>query len=324
MIRILLLLFFLALAPLQTLFAETLGKVLGSQITLEEVEDRKINELRQELHQHLERAFQLKALAQLRQAGKLKQPSLKPVTQKEIENFYQANQLASRGSLAEFTPRIRQFLEGQQAVEADLRQYQEALAQGWVQPSLKAPGEFLAQVPLETGYTLGNPQAKVMLLEFSDYQCPFCRRSQPTLTALRKRFQEKVLFGYRHFPLEFHTEADEAAVAAECAREQNKFEVWHSYLFQNPSALQKKDLLALGAKLKIKDPKKYSQCLEQDRYRSRVEHDLGQAAKIGISGTPSFVIGRYDPKSKTVKGEVVSGALPEEQLAGLIAKYLKP
>ena len=123
-----------------------------------------------------------------------------------------------------------------------LNQYSLALKKGWVISNLEAPSDFLLKGNIKTGYLRGNKKASVILLEYSDYQCPFCSRVQSTIRKLIDKYQDRVAFGYRHFPLAFHKEADEAAIASECAREQGKFEEIHRLLYSRQKAQGKEEL----------------------------------------------------------------------------------
>jgi len=299
-----------------------IGQIQGKKVLLNEIENKEINDLRKKLYESLHLRFQQIALESLWASGKLKKPRAKKISDREAKTFYQVNGLASRGNFAEFAPKIRQHLESLSLAQAMQGQYAKAIKKGWVKENLTPPNDFTLALPIGSAYLWGNRKARVMLLEFSDYQCPFCGRVQDSIKRLRKTYDKKVLFGYRHFPLEFHTDADEAAIAAECARDQGKFPAYHSLLFQNQTALKTKDLKLYAKRIGIKKLKTFSSCLKGEKYRSRVNADLDQGRQLGISGTPSFVIGRYDPKSKRLTGEVMSGAMPYGQLKAVIEKHL--
>ncbi|MDT8447126.1 MAG: thioredoxin domain-containing protein [bacterium] len=300
------------------------GKINGSVVRLSEIEDKELNELRVQLYEAIEQKFKQKALQELSKSDKDFQarPALK-ISEKEVKAFYDKNGLSSRGSFEELKGQITQYLMGRAAAEHYEALYARALKLKKLQFFPHQPEVIQVKLPVETAYLWGNEQAKVMLLEFSDYQCPFCSRVQGTMSDLRKQFSKKVLFGYRHFPLQFHNEADEAAIAVECARDQGKFEAYHATLFENQQNQKPDDLIRFAAMVGVADKAKFGQCLEKETYRERVNHDLQQAASIGIRGTPSFLVGRYDAQSKSIQGEVFSGALPKEQIVAVIEKYLK-
>ncbi len=200
--------------------------------------------------------------------------------------------------------------------------YQKAVQQGLIKSYLVEPNEFLVSVPVETAYLRENNKARVLLLEFSDYQCPFCSRVQPTIEKLRNLYQGRVQFGYRHMPLPFHREADEAAIAVECARDQGKFENYHRLLFQNAKEEYVSDLKKYAREVSVKNLKKFDDCLDKEEYRDRLNNDQKVAAEAGIRGAPGFIIGVYDRRTGMVRGEIISGALPLNSFTKAIDKYL--
>jgi protein-disulfide isomerase len=291
------------------------------QIT--DIENKQLNEVRHQLFELL--TNQLKKAAIKKLADKYPRYNKKAnvvITDRETKAFYEANNLASRGSYEQLYPMIKQVLK--QRVESDLIDglYDLAIKEKLIISYLELPNDFLIKVPIETAHLRGNKQAKVMLLEFSDYQCPFCARVQPTISSLRNRYEKEVVFGYRHAPLPFHREADEAAIAAECVREQGKFAEYHDLLFKNPANLFIPDLKSYARSIKIKNQKQFNQCLDSEKYRPRLERDLEAATEAGIRGAPGFIIGLYDQKTRTVSGEIISGAQPQSVFVNAIEKYL--
>ena len=206
--------------------------------------------------------------------------------------------------------------------ESVYRQYNEALSKGLVKSYLQAPSEFLLESNVGQGYTRGNKEAKVIVLEYSDYQCPFCARVQPTVTELIKEYGGRVAFGYRHFPLPFHKEADEAAIAVECARDQGKFETLHALLFKNQQNQFVNDLIGFADEIGLENVDQYEKCIVEEKYRSRVLKDMKAGQEAGVTGTPGFLIGTFDPKSGRVRGELLSGARPLQDFKKALEKYL--
>ena len=292
-------------------------------VKLEDLRNKKIYDLSLQLYQQLQERLIVHTLEKLEK--KHKEINSKPeisVTEEQILAIYEGNNLKARGSLDQFRPQIRQFLKAQLRQEMLLNQYGLAMEKGWVKTYLAPPSDFTQEAPIKTAYIRGNPKAKVMILEFSDYQCPYCSRIQPTIQKLIKKYDQKIAFGYRHFPLGFHTEADEAAIAVECAREQNQFEKMHEILYENQKAQFPEDLKKYARQIGIKNKKKFDQCLDSDRYRGLVNQDMEDGAGLGISGTPGFFIGRFDSVNRRIKGELLSGAQPLSAFENLIAKYL--
>ncbi len=301
-----------------------IGEIDSISIQITDIEDKQINELRHQLYEAL--LFQLKKNAIRKLAAKYPRYNKKAsvnITDREAKAFYEANNLASRGSYEQLYPMIKKHLEQIAEAEKVDQLFQQAVREKLVVSHLEIPNDFLIKVPIETAHVRGNKNARVMLLEFSDYQCPFCARVQPTISMLQIRYEKVVAFGYRHAPLPFHREADEAAIAAECARDQGKFPEFHDLMFKNPTKQYVKDLKAFAKKLRIKNLDQFNRCLDEEKYRTRVERDLEAAAEAGIKGAPGFIVGVFDYKTGIVSGEIISGAQPQNVFISAIEKYLK-
>lgn len=300
-----------------------IARVDSQPLRISDIEDKQINDLRKQLFEILDIQLKKAAVEKLGQKNKAyaDMPNFR-VKDKEIKNMYETNGLSAKGSYEQFYPMIKQYLLQKKEMDHIDRLYAKAVKAGLIVSYLESPNEFLVKVPVETAYLWGNKRAKIMFLEFSDYQCPFCTRVQPTISMLRKKYGSKVVFGYRHSPLPFHKEADEAAIAAECARDQGKFSEYHALLFNNPRNQFADDLKRYAKQLKIKDQALFEKCLDKEKYRSRLNRDLKVAAEAGIRGTPGFVIGKYNPKTGIVAGEILAGAQPQNVFIETIDKYL--
>lgn len=319
----------MGISGFQSLAAETydpnpiVATVESKPIRISDIEDKQINDLRKELYEILE--VQLKKTA-VEELGK-KHPEYAKVPEftvkdSEIRTLYELNGLSAKGTYEQFYPMIRQYILNRKEIDYIDSMYTKAVKEGLIKSYLASPNDFLVKVPVESAFLWGNKKAGVMFLEFSDYQCPFCSRVQPTISSLRERYEDRVLFGYRHSPLPFHKEADEAAIAAECARDQNKFPEFHFRMFQNPKTQFPDDLKQHAKQINIDNPARFNKCLDEERYRPRLENDIEAASEAGIKGTPGFIIGYYDQKSNTVSGEIISGAQPEKVFVDAIEKYL--
>ncbi len=301
-----------------------IAKIDSVPLRIADIEDKQINDLRSQLYQLLN--YKLIKTAVDKLAKRYPEFEDKPtiyIKDKQAKAFYNENNLQGRGSYEQLYPMIKKHLEDTAMQDHYKKLYDKAIEKRLIISYLVKPNDFLLRVPVETAYLRGNKNAAVMVLEFSDYQCPFCSRVQPTLSLLRKRYKQTVMFGYRHAPLEFHREADEAAIAVECARDQGKFEEYHSLLFKNPRKQFVNDLKTYAEKVKVKNLSTFNKCLDTEKYRKQLENDQKAAAAAGIRGAPGFVIGRYDQKTKTITGEIVSGAQPESVFRKVIEKYLK-
>jgi protein-disulfide isomerase len=176
------------------------------------------------------------------------------------------------------------------------------------QPQEQAP--VRAKLSLEGVPMLGSKNAPVTMVEYTDYECPFCQRFHVTVFGeLKKNYIDtgKVRFYSRDMPLDFHANAMRAALAARCANEQGQFWTLREIMSANPQRLQMESLLENAKTLKM-DVNAFRSCVESDKYKNAVQTDVMEAMKIGASGTPSFIVGRSTPEG--VDGELVVGALP--------------
>jgi protein-disulfide isomerase len=150
--------------------------------------------------------------------------------------------------------------------------------------------------------TYGNPQAAVRIVEFSDFECPYCARAAATVTELKAKYGDDVQLVFRHFPLSFHPNAKPAAELSQCANEQGKFWEVHDAIFANQEHLGAEALKAAAKKAGV-DEKALEQCLASDQVRQQIETDLAEAQKLGVSGTPTFYVnGRLYNGAPTVEG----------------------
>jgi protein-disulfide isomerase len=170
------------------------------------------------------------------------------------------------------------------------------------------------RVPVEVGGApvRGNPKAPVTVVEFSDFQCPYCVRARPTVNRVRETYGDKVRWVFRHFPLDFHAQAEKAGEGAACAGEQGKFWEMHDLLWANTAKLQVADLKAHAATLGL-DAAKFGACLDSGRYAGLVAADLEAGQGYGVSGTPAFF----------VNGRPLVGAQPFEAFAQVIDDELQ-
>jgi protein-disulfide isomerase len=158
---------------------------------------------------------------------------------------------------------------------------------------------------LEGGYSLGSSDASVTIVEFTDYQCPYCRKFESTTFAgIRKKYVDtgKIRFVVRDFPLvDNHPDAMKAAEAAHCAGDQGKFWPMRDALFGDPGKLGQSGLVDDAEALKL-DMAAFRSCLESGKHKLEIQNDMQAASSLQINGTPSFLIGK-------TKGEEVSGAI---------------
>jgi protein-disulfide isomerase len=147
-------------------------------------------------------------------------------------------------------------------------------------------GQPSAKVDITNAFRLGPKDAPVQLIEFGDFECPYCQKVHVELTRLREQFGDKVAIIYKDFPLPMHASSQKAAEAARCAGAQGKFWEFHDALFETHK-LQVPDLKAEARTLKL-DGARFDQCLDSGETTAAVKKDLEQAKHLGLTGTPSF------------------------------------
>jgi protein-disulfide isomerase len=196
---------------------------------------------------------------------------------------------------------IEALKEGQKAIQKDLEEIKRLLQglQG------RAAADALPKEPLSIAQepTKGDRNARVALIEFSDYQCPFCGKyTKEVMPQLQDEYVKtgKVKYVFQDMPLDFHKNAFKAAEAAHCAGDQGKFWEMHDLLFQNQTALDPEQLPAHAKSLGLSETA-FSQCLESGKFAAQIRQDIAQAGTAGITGTPTFFIGLVQPGDGRVK-----------------------
>jgi protein-disulfide isomerase len=160
--------------------------------------------------------------------------------------------------------------------------------------------------------TAGASDAKVTLVEFSDFQCPFCARFVSTLKQIEQTYGDRVQIVYRQYPIvSLHPNAFKAAEASLCANEQGKFWQIHDVMFQEQDRLSVRELKLLGGRLGM-DQKKFDGCLDSGKYTEQVQNDLAEGGKAGITGTPALFVNGIPIDGGAVPFETVKRAIDRE------------
>ena len=164
----------------------------------------------------------------------------------------------------------------------------------------------------ENSQVLGSKEARVVIVEFSDFQCPACKAAEPTVKKITQEYKDKILFVYRHFPIiASHPYALKAAEAAEAAGEQGKFWQYHDILFENQENQKTEDLLKYAQDLGL-DAQKFKEALDSGRFKDKVTSDMDDGENLGVSATPTFFI----------NNQMYKGALSYDQFKEIIDKEL--
>lgn len=200
-------------------------------------------------------------------------------------------------------------------------------------PSAQAPaaaGDAQPKVALKTPELTnddrirGNKNAKVTLVEYSDFECPFCIRFHPTMQQVMKEYGDKVKWVYRDYPLAFHANAQKEAEAGWCINELGGTDAFWKYVDAifakttgNGTGFALEKLGPLAAELGV-NQSKFQQCLDSAKYAQKVKDQMAKGSEEGVSGTPGTII--IDAKGQT---QLVPGALPFEQIKSMIDSALK-
>jgi protein-disulfide isomerase len=221
---------------------------------------------------------------------------------------------------------LAELKEGQAAMQKDLADIKKLLEQG-ARAAPSKPAFKPTEVTIDDAPVLGAADATVTLVEFSDYQCPFCRRHKDqVMPDLVKNFVDtgKLKYVMREFPLAMHANAKGAAQAALCAGDQDQYWQMHDKMFENQRKLTVENLKAFGAELGL-DSAVFDACLDDGKYAKQVSADLTTGGRMGITGTPAFVLGLTDPKdpNKANVTQFISGAQSLEKFTQTIEDLLK-
>jgi protein-disulfide isomerase len=308
--------------------AEPLAEVNGETITVKDLEGAlgaRLSKLEEQIYdlkrQELDSLIARRLFAQEAAKRGISVPALLDaevtakvslVTEKEIEDFYQANKARMRGDDTEVRQKIRAFLQ-QQKLTGRREAFVESLrSQGKVVVRLQPPPAIRVEVSTEGAPIRGAAGAPVTVVEFSDFECPFCKQTHPTLKQLLERYPDKVRLAYRDFPLDsIHPQARRAAEAARCAQDQGKFWEYHDALFTQSPQLALEDLRRYAGQVGI-DVTKFDSCLAAGTHKAAVQRDLDEGNRLGITGTPAFF----------VNGRTLTGAQPLEAFTRLIDQEL--
>ncbi len=177
-----------------------------------------------------------------------------------------------------------------------------------------APTKKIVQTVSIDDPSVGPRDAKLTIVEFGDFECPFCKKVFPTIREMMALYGDRVFFQFRDFPIvSEHQFALPTAEAGECAYEQgaDKFWQYHDKLFQNQGRFQASDLVEYGRQIGL-DEQKFTQCLLQEKYKTEVFTDLQDGLNAGVSGTPTFFI----------NGVKIAGVIPRELFIKLIEQEL--
>jgi protein-disulfide isomerase len=224
----------------------------------------------------------------------------------EAKGYYLASRSQTTLPFDQIKSQVKQLLKSSEIQQAREKYADSLRAKADVAILLRPPK---VQVSYDPTRVRGNPKAPVTIVEFSDFQCPFCKKAQVTLKDLLTKYNGRVKLAYRDFPMRtLHPQSQMAAEAAGCAGQQGKFWEYHDALFAtDQSKLDQAGLTATARSVGL-DEKSFTSCLAEGKFKAQIEQDVQEGTKAGVAGTPGFFI----------NGEFVSGARPEAEFEKII------
>jgi protein-disulfide isomerase len=231
------------------------------------------------------------------------------ISDAEVTSFYEQNKEQINQPLEEVAARIREHLERQAADRAD-RAYRDQLRTKY---HARVTLEPLREEVASEGPSRGPVDARITIVEFSDFQCPYCLKIEPRLQQLLEKYPREVRLVYRQLPLsELHPDAMNAAKASVCANEQGKFWPMHDALFANPKAVGVEQLQSTAARLRL-DPQRFAACLDSAAAAELIQKDTDVSNELAIPGTPGMFI----------NGRFVYGAVSFQELESIVEDELQ-
>lgn len=227
------------------------------------------------------------------------------VTDQEVQEFYDKNKARFKDrTLDQVKENVKRQLQAQKAMVFRNNLMDRLREDAEIKVFITRP---TINVATDGDPSRGKEGARVTIIEFTDYQCPFCARARPTINQIMETYGDKVYYVLRDFPLNFHPLAQKAAEAAECAGEQDEYWDYSQKLWDNQKALDIASLKKYAVELKL-DTGKFDQCLDSGKMADEVNKDMSDGSKAGVTGTPSFFI----------NGQMLTGARPFEQFKEVI------
>jgi len=228
------------------------------------------------------------------------------VTDAEVAAWYQANQARVQGaSLDQVRQPIRGFLTQERMQKLRTQYIDDLKSKTNVRILLDPPRQKVKMAAKSP--SRGPSDAPIQIVEFSDFQCPFCFRVGPSLKQVFDTYGDRIHLVYREYPLPNHPNAKPASEAGLCANDQGKFWPFHDRLFASQQRLSGSDLKQHAVELGL-DAAKFNACVDSHKYAEQVESDISAGNDAGVNGTPAFFI----------NGRMLSGAQPFEEFKKII------
>jgi len=231
-------------------------------------------------------------------------------TAQDVEDFYEANQSRMREPKTQMLPTIRRYLAEMKIAEAHNSFLASLKEKYQVTDGL---GPFRLEISTEGYPSQGAADAPVTIVEFSDFECPYCLAMFSTLRTLKEEYGDKIRVVFRQFPLNsIHPRAQKAAEASLCAADQGKFWEMHDSMFENQGDLEVSDLESRAEVLGL-DVTRFKSCLDDAQHAGSIKEDVAAGTAAGVTGTPAIF----------VNGRPLLGTVPYQQITGFVDEELK-
>ena len=235
------------------------------------------------------------------------------VSDKEVDAFIKDQNIPAEHINPQVREKIKNYLGMERKKEAVDKWLAEQTKKDPVEVFLETPRRPSFPIEVGSAPSAGGKDAKVTIVEFSDFQCPYCAKGADLLKEIKKKYGNKVRVAFKNFPLPFHNHAEKAAVAGLCANEQSTEAFWklHDSMFAHQDSLDEAGLKKLAKDVGLKADV-FEKCLAENRHLDRVKADMEEGRKIKVKSTPTFF----------VNGQLINGAQPMEVFAELIDEEL--
>jgi len=236
---------------------------------------------------------------------------LKPISEEDVAQFYEQNKDRAQGrTLEQLRAEIKPYLEQRRVLQARAMLVDELRGKTATLKVMLEPPRYTVPVTAADPVR-GNANAPVTIVEFSDFQCPFCQRVNPTLAKVRETYGDRVKIVFKDYPLPNHPQAPKAAEAARCAADQSKFWEMHDAMFANQRALEVPALKQTARAIGL-DGGSFDTCLDSGKHAATIAKNATLGEQMGVNSTPTLY----------VNGRQVLGAMPFEVFKQVIDEEL--
>ncbi len=240
----------------------------------------------------------------------IKNPS---ASDSEVDLFIVEKQIPADKINLKLKQQVRDYIVQQKTRERMAQWLDQQSKQHNVIINLKKPERPRVDIAINGAPTWGKADAKITLIEYSDFQCPYCARADKTVRKIKERYKDQVRIVYKQYPLNFHKDAFRASEASLCANDQSSEFFWklHDYMLFNPKKLSTEQIITQAALIGMDGPR-FQQCLNSGRFTAKVNQEIAEGSKLGVQATPMFF----------VNGITVRGAQPFEVFEEIIEEEL--